>query len=93
MQVRLAFSISINVKSDILIFDEVLAVGDAAFQQKCYDYFESLGEERQVTVILVTHDMTYVRHFCNRALLLNQGEVVAIGSSKDIAEKYTEFNK
>ena len=93
MQVRLAFSISINVKSDILIFDEVLAVGDVAFQQKCYDYFESLGKDRDVTVILVTHDMTYVRHFCNRVLLLDNGKLAAIGSADEIAKKYLEINK
>lgn len=92
MQVRLAFSISINVKSDILLFDEVLAVGDAAFQQKCYDYFESL-QGKNTTVILVTHDMKYVRHFCERTMLIDKGEMVMIGSSKDAAQKYLDINK
>ncbi len=92
MQVRLAFSISINVKSDILLFDEVLAVGDAAFQQKCYDYFESL-KGKNTTVILVTHDMTYVKHFCDRTMLINDGIVEMIGSSDEAAKKYLELNK
>lgn len=92
MKVRLAFSISINVKSDILLFDEVLAVGDAAFQQKCYDYFESLAG-KDTTVILVTHDMTYVRHFCERTMLINNGEMVMIGDSQEAAKKYMELNK
>jgi ABC-2 type transport system ATP-binding protein len=92
MQVRLAFSISINVKSDILLFDEVLAVGDAAFQQKCYDYFESL-QGKDTTVILVTHDMTYVKHFCERTMLINDGEVVMTGSSDEAARKYLSLNK
>lgn len=92
MQVRLAFSISINVKSDILLFDEVLAVGDAAFQQKCYDYFERLAGKGK-TVILVTHDMTYVKHFCQRTMLVNDGEIVMIGSSEEAARKYLELNK
>lgn len=92
MQVRLAFSISINVKSDILLFDEVLAVGDAAFQQKCYDYFEML-KGKGTTVILVTHDMTYVKHFCERTMLLHNGKVLMIGDSKTAAKKYLELNE
>lgn len=92
MQVRLAFSISICVQSDILLFDEVLAVGDAAFQQKCYDYFEEL-KNKGVTIILVTHDMTYVKHFCNRTMLINNGEVVMIGDSQEAAKEYLELNK
>lgn len=92
MQVRLAFSISINVKSNILLFDEVLAVGDAAFQQKCYDYFESLNDKK-TTVILVTHDMTYVKHFCDRTMLINNGEMVMVGSSDEAAKQYLELNK
>jgi ABC-2 type transport system ATP-binding protein len=92
MQVRLAFSISIKIKSDILLFDEVLAVGDAAFQQKCYDYFEEL-KNSNTTVILVTHDMTYVRHFCERALLLDNGHIVMIGDSSKVAKKYLEYNR
>jgi ABC-2 type transport system ATP-binding protein len=59
MQVRLAFSIAIRARSDILVLDEVLAVGDAAFQQKCFDYFEMLKKQGQ-TVVLVTHDMSAV---------------------------------
>lgn len=92
MQVRLAFSISINIQSDILLFDEVLAVGDAAFQQKCYDYFESL-KDKNTTVILVTHDMTYVKHFCKRALLINNGKTVMVGDSNTAAKKYLQLNK
>lgn len=92
MIVRLAFSISINVKSDILLFDEVLAVGDASFQQKCYDYFEKF-KDRNTTIILVTHDMKYVKHFCKRTLLINDGEVVMIGDSIKAANKYMSLNK
>lgn len=92
MVVRLAFSISINVKSDILLFDEVLAVGDAAFQQKCYDYFEKFKDE-DTTVVLVTHDMKYVKYFCERTLLINDGKVLMVGDSKQAAKKYEELNK
>jgi ABC-2 type transport system ATP-binding protein len=91
MQVRLAFSIAIKAKNEVLIFDEVLAVGDEAFQRKCLDVFERYKAEGQ-TVILVTHDMDTVRQFCNRALLLNEGKIVDIGSPRSVAQAYTDLN-
>lgn len=92
MQVRLAFSIAIKAKNEILIFDEVLAVGDEAFQRKCLDVFEKYKAEGQ-TVILVTHDMGTVRTFCNRALLLDKGKIMEIGDPKVVAEKYSALNQ
>jgi len=92
MQVRLAFSIAIKAKNDILIFDEVLAVGDEAFQRKCLDVFERYKAEGQ-TVILVTHDMGTVRKFCNRALLINKGKIIEMDDPKRVAEKYSELNQ
>lgn len=89
MQVRLAFSIAIRAHGDILILDEVLAVGDAAFQKKCNDYFASLKGEQ--TVILVTHDMDNVRKFCDRAILLEAGKIKADGSPEKIADEYLEL--
>ena len=74
MQVRLAFSIAIRARGDILILDEVLAVGDAAFQEKCNNYFRSLKKDQ--TVILVTHDMETVKRFCNRAILIENGKII-----------------
>jgi ABC-2 type transport system ATP-binding protein len=91
MQVRLAFSIAIRAKSDILLFDEVLAVGDAAFQQKCYDMFETMSAEGR-TIVLVTHDMSAVQRFCNRALLINQGKIEQLGDPGEVADKYLEQN-
>ncbi len=90
MQVRLAFSISIRAKGDILLLDEVLAVGDAAFQRKCYDYFEQLKKEKK-TVVLVSHSMVNVERFCTRALLLEEGEVKYIGSSVEATERYLDL--
>lgn len=87
MQVRLAFSVAIRVKSDILLLDEVLAVGDAAFQRKCYNYFMEL-KEKKATVILVTHDMNAIRQYCDRALLIEAGEIVHSGSPEEIAQEY-----
>jgi ABC-2 type transport system ATP-binding protein len=91
MQVRLAFSIAIKAKNEILIFDEVLAVGDEAFQRKCLDVFERYKAEGQ-TVILVTHDMETVRKFCNRALVLDKGKILKIGHPYDVANVYSELN-
>lgn len=91
MQVRLAFSIAIKVKSDILIFDEVLAVGDAAFQQKCFDHFESLKQQKQ-TVIFVSHDMAAVRRFCNRAVYIKEGKIIGNGSPDEVADIYAFEN-
>ena len=91
MQVRLAFSIAIKAKGDILLLDEVLAVGDAAFQQKCYDYFEELKQKKK-TVVFVTHDMTAVRRFCTRCIYITDGELIKEGSPFEIAETYIEEN-
>ncbi len=90
MQVRLAFSIAIRAQGDILLLDEVLAVGDASFQQKCFDYFATLKRDKR-TIILVSHSMPMIERFCDRALLLEQGEVQAIGTSSQIAGIYEDM--
>ena len=90
MQVRLAFSIAIRADADILLLDEVLAVGDEAFQRKCFNYFAEL-KKRKRTVILVTHSMDAVQQFCNKALMIEKGEVVALGNPAAIAQKYREL--
>lgn len=90
MQVRLAFSIAIRAKGNILLLDEVLAVGDAAFQQKCNDYFESLKEQNQ-TVILVTHSMENVTKFCTRGILIENGKIIKDGGPKEVANHYTKM--
>ncbi|MBI4034509.1 ABC transporter ATP-binding protein [Candidatus Saccharibacteria bacterium] len=91
MQVRLAFSIAIRAHSDILLLDEVLAVGDAAFQKKCFDYFYQLKTDRK-TVIFVSHNMDLVMRFCDRALLLDNGRLVQIGEPSDISDEYLKRN-
>lgn len=87
MQVRLAFAIAIRAEGDILLLDEVLAVGDSAFQQKCFSYFHTLRRSGR-TVVLVTHSMSAVQKFCDRALLLESGKVVQVGTSAEISELY-----
>ena len=91
MQVRLAFSIAIQAETDILVLDEVLAVGDEAFQRKCIEYFYEL-KKRNKTVILVTHSMESVRRFCDRAILLDGGEVVVDEKNVDhVADEYSKL--
>lgn len=90
MQVRLAFSVAIRADADILIIDEVLAVGDAAFQRKCLSYFRQLKKDAK-TVVFVSHDMDSVRQFCDRAALIEKSEVVALDNSDRIAELYSQM--
>jgi ABC-2 type transport system ATP-binding protein len=91
MAVRLAFSVAIQVDADILLVDEVLAVGDAAFQQKCFEQFHRLKAAGK-TIIFVTHDMSSVERFCDRAMLMEHGRVVALGEPRPVARAYTELN-
>ncbi|HEY5267601.1 MAG TPA: ABC transporter ATP-binding protein [Candidatus Saccharimonadales bacterium] len=91
MQVRLAFSIAIRAQGDILLLDEVLAVGDAAFQQKCYDYFEKLKREKK-TVVFVSHDMSAIKRFCSRAIYVDQGKITFEGDPMAIADEYVVAN-
>lgn len=90
MQVRLAFSLATRANADILIVDEVLAVGDAAFQRKCFEYFKSLKANKK-TVVFVTHSMDSVREYCDRAMLIDASEIKAIGKPQEIARKYTQL--
>ncbi len=92
MQIRLAFSIAIRAHGDILLLDEVLAVGDEAFQQKCFDYFEHLKDSSQ-TVILVTHDMGNVTKYCDRVLVMDKSRVVAITNAKNASRIYKKLNR
>jgi ABC-type polysaccharide/polyol phosphate transport system ATPase subunit len=91
MQVRLAFSVMIQVDADVLLIDEVLAVGDAAFQQKCFDVFNRIRDEGR-TVLFVTHDMGAVRRYCHRAMLLERGDVRLIGEPDRVGDHYVELN-
>lgn len=90
MHVRLAFSVAIRAQSDILLIDEVLAVGDAAFQRKCFSYFKDLKANHK-TVIFVTHDMNSVKEYCNRAMLIDDSKVQLIGKPQDVAREYAQL--
>lgn len=90
MKVRLAFSMAIRADADILLLDEVLAVGDAAFQRKCYEYFDSLKANKK-TIILVSHGMGVIRKYCNRAVLIDDGRVVCSGTADEVADEYLKL--
>jgi ABC-type polysaccharide/polyol phosphate transport system ATPase subunit len=87
MLLRLAYSVAIQVPFDILLLDEALAVGDAEFQEKCFVTFEDMRAQGK-TVVFVSHDLGAVARFCDRALLLRQGRVFAIGDTEDVIDEY-----
>jgi ABC-type polysaccharide/polyol phosphate transport system ATPase subunit len=91
MSVRLGFSVAIQGDAEVLLVDEVLAVGDAAFQRKCFDEFERLRAENR-TILFVTHDMNTVERFCDRAMLIERGRILEIGAPPDITKHYNEVN-
>lgn len=89
MQVRLAFSIAIQAHAEILLLDEVLAVGDANFQQKCFKVFEQLRGKK--TIVFVSHDLTNVEKFCNRVILMSQNKIVCDSTPIDCIKRYQEI--
>jgi ABC-2 type transport system ATP-binding protein len=91
MLVRLAFATMVEADADIMLIDEVLAVGDASFSQKCMDVFR---ERRRAgkTIVLVTHDMSTVQSFCDRAMLLHDGELLYVGAAEEAALRYYRLN-
>jgi len=91
MMVRLAFAVMIQTDADIFLIDEVLAVGDAAFQQKCADTFHGMRDAGK-TIVLVTHDMATVEEYCHRAMLIDEGELRYIGDPEEVAQRYLKLN-
>jgi ABC-2 type transport system ATP-binding protein len=90
MQVRLAFSMAIRANADILLIDEVLAVGDADFQRKCFNYFKKLKNDKK-TVVFVSHDMSAVREYCDRAVLINDSNIISVGTANAVSQKYSQL--
>ena len=87
MYMRLAFSVAINVDADILLIDEILAVGDHHFQEKCYKRLDELKEEGK-TIVIVTHNMNVVKSFCTRAIWLEEGNIVMDDNPKKVVDEY-----
>ncbi len=92
MYLRLGFSVAIHVQPEILLIDEILAVGDAEFQKKCFDHFATL-QERSTTIVLVTHNVEMLKDFANRVILLEHGSVVRDGDPQDVTREYIERRK
>ena len=92
MKVRLGFAIATNIDADILIVDEVLAVGDIAFQRKCFDKMEDLILKQKKTVLLVSHNIRQVQRICSRVLLFEHGRLVADGPTQDVCQAFFEHN-
>jgi ABC-2 type transport system ATP-binding protein len=90
MQVRLAFAVATRARADILLIDEVLAVGDAEFQRKCFQYFKNLKKNKK-TVVFVSHDMSAVREYCDRAILIDQSRIIKEGNVSQVASAYTKM--
>jgi ABC-type polysaccharide/polyol phosphate transport system ATPase subunit len=91
MLVRLAFAVMMEADADVLLIDEVLAVGDASFQQKCADAFHQMKNEGK-TIVLVTHEMGAVENYCHRAMLLSEGQIKHIGEPGEIGREYLKLN-
>ena len=91
MQVRLAFSVAIHANREILLMDEVLAVGDTNFQRKCINEFEKYKQDGK-TVILVTHDVETVKEYCDRVLLINGGRIISLGDPRKVVDDYMKIN-
>jgi len=90
MQVRLAFSIAIKAKGDVLVLDEVLAVGDALFQKKCYEYFKKLKHDKK-TVVLVSHDTGVLQEYCNKGVLIEEGKIASRGEINGVISDYIKI--
>ncbi len=90
MKMRLAYSVAIQVEFDILLLDEVLAVGDQEFQEKCFATFERMRDDRK-TIVFVSHDLDSVERWCDRTMLIQHGVVTALGPTTNVLERYRHY--
>lgn len=90
MYARLAFSVAINVEAEVLLIDEVLAVGDIAFQNKCFEKLEEL-KRKGITIIIVSHDNSIIKRMCSRVIWLENGEIYEMGNTDEIIDKYVSY--
>lgn len=93
MYMRLGFAIAINITAPILLIDEVLSVGDAAFQKKCMDYFRQVKKTQEKTIVYVSHSEESVKELCDRVILLSKGEVIDDGDPAKVFKEYNELLK
>jgi ABC-type polysaccharide/polyol phosphate transport system ATPase subunit len=90
MYMRLAFAVATEVDPDILLIDEILAVGDASFKEKCYERLRSF-HDRGKTIVIVSHDAGMIKSFCDRVLLINKGQLIADGPPDEVISQYTQI--
>ena len=90
MYMRLAFSVAINVDAEILLIDEILAVGDQHFQDKCFDKLEQLAKS-DMTIVIVSHSLGPIEKLCNRAIWINDGKIAMDGNCKDVCDEYLKI--
>jgi len=93
MYVRLAFAVAAHLDPEILVIDEVLAVGDAEFQQKCMAKIKSISREEGKTILFVSHSIQTIRNVCNRALVLDKGKIIAFGETEPVLSSYVKLNR
>jgi lipopolysaccharide transport system ATP-binding protein len=93
MYVRLAFAVAAHLDPEILVIDEVLAVGDAEFQQKCMAKIKSISKEEGKTILFVSHNIQTIRNVCNRALVLEKGKIIASGESESVLASYVKLSR
>jgi len=91
MQLRLAFAVAAHLEPEVLLIDEVLAVGDMEFQKKCLGKMEEVSRQHGRTILFVSHNMNQLKHLCNTALLLDQGKIVFHGDTSDAIKKYSDM--
>ena len=90
MYVRLAFAVAAHLEPDILLVDEVLAVGDAEFQKKCIGKMDDISKNQGRTILFVSHNMEAIRRLCNRAVYLRRGRLLSIGPINDVCREYED---
>jgi len=90
MYMRLAFAVAVHTHPEILIVDEILAVGDTEFQKKCFNKMEEFKKSKDVTIIFVSHDLNQIKKFCNKAIYINHSKIISQGQVKTVCDKYED---
>src|SRR3989344_1458891 len=93
MLMRLGFAIAVQTTAPIILIDEVLAVGDVGFQRKCLNLLENLKQQRAKTIVFVSHAEDQVKEFCERAILIERGEIILDGEPKTVFKQYHRLMK
>ncbi|MDD4937781.1 MAG: ABC transporter ATP-binding protein, partial [Candidatus Shapirobacteria bacterium] len=93
MYMRLAFAVAVHTHPQILIVDEILAVGDTAFQAKCFARMEEFKKSKEVTIVFVSHNLEQIKKFCTKVISINHSKITSIGETKKIIKTYIKISK